>query len=198
MDLLKYFSCVYIRIDDMYDESQTIRCTPNMMTLIREVAKVNPEGDAKQLYNEATGKVNEGATKAFIVHHVNLYICGMREFLTPNENMANFASLKQLKKLINAFKNGKRQVSAYGLVYLYVIYALLEGKSDLADSCANYIIDLYKLVHDYFEEHDQNELVAFFCGCYEPIIAAVRDHNTELPNDYIPPRPRKHPMSADE
>lgn len=197
MDLFKYLSRVYIRIDGMYDLQQFAFGSLDLMTLINEVAKANPSGDGECLYDTTFGKVCVRRTKVFIVRRVEAYISDLYEIHSEDENMANYASLKQLNKLISAFSSERKQISCYGLVYVYVMYTLLEGKSDYAASCAAYLVALYNLVAAYFENHPEDELAGFFYGCFDPIINAVQENNTNLDKAEIPHRPRKRPKPYD-
>ena len=197
MNLLSIlFDRVYLNIDETYDEYRLEDF--NIMLLIRAVAKANPDGDGEKLYDEDTDQVYEGRTKRFIVRKVKEYIVGMPERLSIDENMADFVSLKQLKYLINAFKNGKKRISCYALIYLYVIYCLLEGKSPVAAQCAAYIDTLHNLVNGYFENHPNDQLAVFFHGCFDPVWQALAEKNIHLSNESLPQRPRRHPKDTVE
>lgn len=197
MDWFKLFYRVYIRISEMYNAQVTALTSLNLIDLVREVAKANPNGDSELLYDATCGIVYEGRTKRFIVRKVDKFIAGMPEILSEDENMATYASLTQLNRLIRAFDTEKKQVSCYGLVYVYIMYTLLVGKSSAAEDCAGYLIVLHNLVTDYHEDHPDDEVASFFLGCFDPIICAVMEKNIHLKNTQIPPRPRKHPKSPD-
>lgn len=198
MEWFKIFQRVYIRISDMYNEQMAALASLNLIELVREVAKVNPDGDIEPLYDETHGTIYERRTKKFIVRKVDRFIKGMQEIISQDENMATYASLKQLNRLIRAFDDKRKQISCYGLVYVYVIYTLLEGKSSAADDCANYLVVLHELVSNYFEDHPDDEIANFFDGCHEPIICAVKHKNVNLANTELPPRPRKRPNGTGE
>lgn len=198
MNWAKLFHRVYIRISEMYNLQPISPSSLNLMELLREVAKVNPDGDIEPLYDVATGKIFEKRTKKYIVRMVNKFIAGIPEVLSTDENMASYASLKQLNLLIRAFDDGKKQISCFGLVYVYIMYTLLEGKSRAADGCASYVIILHDLVQGYYEDHPDDEVVAFFLGCFTPIIQAIRDKNLKLSGINLPSRPCKHPKETDD
>lgn len=198
MDWIKLFHRVYIRISEMYNVQAAALASLNLMELIREVAKANPDGDIEPLYDATTDKFYERRTKRFTVRKVNKFIAGMPEVLSTEENMASYASLKQLNLLIRAFDDGKKQISCFGLVYMYIIYTLLEGKSPAVKDCVAYVNVLYDLVVDYHEDHPEDEVVAFFLGCFAPILLAIKEKNTSLTNEELPPRPCKHPKEIDE
>ena len=193
MDWLKLFDRVYIRIGEMYDVQMDKLAFCNLTELIREIAKVNPDGDIEPLYDTVSGKSFEGRTKRFVVRKVEKFIAGMPEVFSADENMATYASLTQLNRLIRAFTFEKKQISGYGLVYIYVMYTLLEDKSPLVDQCADCMRTLHDLVLSYFEDHPDDEVAEFFHGCFDPIVRAIEVKNTKLTNTEIPPRPRKHP-----
>lgn len=197
MDWIKLFYRVYIRISEMYNVQMAALASLNLMELIREVAKANPDGDIEPLYDAVTNKFYERRTKRFIVRRVNKFIAGMPEVLSIEENMASYASLKQLNLLVRAFDDGKKQISCFGLVYMYIIYTLLEGKSYAAKDCITYVKVLHDLVVDYHKDHPEDEVVAFFLGCFTPIILAINE-NTLLTNEDLPPRPCKHPREIEE
>lgn len=192
------FDRVYMNINELYDENHEILDHLDMMPLIHAVAKANPAGDIEPLYDRCTDEVFEGRTKLFIVRRVEEYIVGMQEILSIEENMATFASKKQLNNLIRSFGTGKKRISCYALIYLYVIYTLLEGKSPLASECAEYVIAIHELIMCYFEDHPKDQLAEFVHGCFDPIIRAVKEGNTSLENEELPFRPRKHPKNINE
>ena len=192
------FDRVYINIDESYDENCEILNHLNMTALIYATAKANPTGDIELLYNRCKDEVFEGRTKRFIVRRVEEYIVGMQEILSIDENMATFASKKQLNNLTRSFGAGKKRISCYALIYLYVIYTLLEGKSTLASECAEYVIAIHELIMCYFEDHPDDQLAEFAHGCFDPIIQAMYEGNTALENVNLPFRPRRHPKNIIE
>ncbi len=192
------FDRVYINIDELYDENHEILDHLDMLPLIHAVARANPAGDIEPLYDKSNDEVFERRTKFFIVRRVEEYIVGIQEILSIDENMATFASKKQLNNLIRSFGAGKKRISCYALVYLYVIYTLLEGKSPLASKCAEYIIAIHELIMCYFEDHPTDQLAEFAHGCFDPIIRAVQERNTTLENGKLPFRPRKRPKNINE
>lgn len=192
------FDRVYMNIDELYDENHEILDHLDMTPLIHAVAKENPAGDIEPLYDRCNDEVFEGRTKHFIARRVNAYIVGMQEILSIEENMATFASKKQLNNLIRSFGAGKKRISCYALIYLYIIYTLLEGKSPLASECAEYVIAIHELIMCYFEDHPKDQLAEFAHGCFDPIIRAVKERNTALENRKLPFRPRKHPKNINE
>ena len=192
------FDRVYMNIDELYDENHEILDHLDMGSLIRAVAKANPTGDIEPLYDEYNDEVFEGRTKLFIVRRAEEYIVGMQEILSTEENMATFASKKQLNNLIRSFRMGKKRISCYALIYLYIIYTLLEGKSSQASECAKYVVAIHELIMCYFEDHPKDKLAEFAHGCFDPIIQAVKARNTALENGELPFRPRKHPKNIIE
>ena len=192
------FDRVYINIGELYDENHEILDHLDLMPLIYAVAKANPAGDIEPLYDRCRDEVFERRTKFFIVRRVEEYIFGMQEILSIDENMATFASKTQLNHLIRSFGMGKKRISCYALIYLYIIYTLLEGKSPLASECAEYVIAIHKLIMCYFEDHPKDQLAEFAHGCFDPIIQAVKEGNTTLENGELPFRPRKHPKNINE
>lgn len=198
----KFFDRVYIRIGEMYDTQQNALTSLDLMELIHEVAKANPEGDGKPLYDATTDKVYEKRTKKYIVHNVNKFIADMRETLSIEENMASYASLKQLNHLIRAFCEENKQISCFSLVYVYSMYTSLNGKSSTEDSrltkdCINYVIALYDIVRDYHENYPEDEVAAFLVGCLDPILIAIQKKNSRLTGASLPAIPRKHPKKID-
>lgn len=185
----------YINLSKAYDESNQLFSTLNLMNLLLEVAKANPYGDGDlQLYNTHTHEFYEKRTKMFIVRKAKEYILGMHECFCLEENMATFVSLRQLKNLIKAFERDKKRISCFGLIYLYVIYTLLKDKSSKSADCLKYVNALYTIVHNYFENNPDNQLAAFFNGCYSPIYEAIASGNIALENNQLPLIPRNHPQ----
>ena len=184
----------YINLPKTFDEQKQFLQNLNLEKLIMAVAIANPSGDGdRQLYNSNNHELYIGRTKAYIVQKTKKYILGMPEYFSPEENMATFVSLRQLKKLIKAFDNDKKRISCYGLIYVYVIYTLLKGKSSKAGDCQKYLEALYILVNSYFENNPDDQLAAFFHGCYDPICQAMKDGKTDLHNNLLPPVPRNQP-----
>jgi len=199
MDInLHCFERAYINLPKTYDTSKSVLQNLNLMDLILAVAKANPNGDGdEQLYDMATHMFYAGRTKAYIVRKTKEYILGMSERFSPEENMANFVSLRQLKKLIIAFIRDKKRISGYSLIYIYVIYTLIKNKSSEASKCQTYLNALYIVIGEYFEDNPDDQLAEFFYGCYEPIIKAIKAGNIELHNEQLPPIPRNHPQDDD-
>lgn len=198
MDLRQLFLRVYIRIGSEYDVVTAALKSLNLLDLLKEVAKANPNGDTEPLYDATNSKFYEKRTKRFVVRKVNKFIAGILDEPSDNEDMADFASLNQLNLLIRAFNEDKKRISCFGLVYVYVMYSLLEGKSPTAVDSARYVAALYNLVSSYHEDHPEDEVVAFFIGCFEPIIRAIREKNPDLPGDQLPRRPCRHPKEISE
>ena len=198
MDLRQLFLRVYIRIGSEYDVETAELKSLNLLDLLKEVAKANPNGDTEPLYDATNGKFYEKRTKRFVVRKTNKFIAGILDEPSDNEDMADFASLNQLNLLIWAFNEDKKRISCFGLVYVYVMYMLLEGKSPTAADCACYVAALYSLVASYHEDHPKDEVVAFFIGCFEPIIRAIQAENPGLTGDRLPRRPSRHPKEISE
>lgn len=194
MSLLSYFDRVYINLPETYNEPNVFSESPNLMKLIEEVARVNPSGDSDmQLYDIDTQMFYARRTKIYVVKKTKEFILGMPERFSLEENMATFVSLRQLKNLIKSFEHDKKRISCYGLIYLYVIYTLLHGKSSIAAECSEYIKALYNIIYKYFEDNPDDQLAEFFYECYAPIIRAIQDEDIALPNNQLPPVPRNHP-----
>lgn len=198
MDLRQFFLRVYIRISSGYDVAVSALKELNLLDLLKEVAKANPLGDIEPLYDVKTNKFFEKRTKRYVVRKVNKFIVGILDAPSDNEDMANFASINQLNLLIRAFNEDRKRISCFALVYVYVMYSLLEGKSLTADNCAQYVIALYDLVHGYHENHPDDEVVAFVIGCFEPINRAIKTKNMNLKASDLPGRPCRHPKEITE
>lgn len=193
MDLRQLFLRVYIRISSGYDVAVAALKELDLLWLLKEVAKANPLGDIEPLYDAETDKFYEKRTKRFVVRKVNKFIAGILDTPSDEVDMANFASLNQLNLLIRAFNEDKKRISCFALVYIYVMYSLLEGKSTADSRCAAYVVALYNLVHGYHMDHQDDEVVAFVDGCFSPIIAAISEENPDLQIDALPRRPCRHP-----
>ena len=87
------FYRVYVNISSEFDIHVDKLTSLDMMELIHEVAKANPEGNGKPLYDAATGRVFEKRTKKYIVREVNNFIANMTHAYSAVENMASYASL---------------------------------------------------------------------------------------------------------
>lgn len=191
---IPFLARAYINLPETYDEAKHYFQNLDLLDLILAVAKANPNGDGSNLlYDINTNMFYERRTKEFIVRKTKAFILGMPERFNPDENMANFVSLRQLKNLIKAFKHDKKRISCYGLIYLYVIYTLLQDKSSKANECQTFITALYILIGDYFENFPNDQLAEFFYECYNPIFKAINSKNTNLQNNQLPSIPRKHP-----
>ena len=198
MDVRQFFLRVYIRIGSGYDVVVAALKSLNLVDLLREVAKANPKGDTELLYDPKTEKFYEKRTKWYVVHKVNEFLKGLHDAPSDNEDMADFASMNQLNHLVRSFNADKKRISCFGLVYVYVIYSLLEGKSPASTDCARYVIVLHDLVAGYHEDHPDDEVVAFFIGCFEPIINAIRARNPNLTVSDLPGRPSRHPRDISQ
>lgn len=198
MNLLSLFNeRVYIKIYDTSNENLPTQHISNMdmSDLLFEVAKANPNGDTQVLYDEKNNKIYLGRTKSFIIHKTESFLLGILEEEQPTENMANFVSKRQLEKLIASISSRKKNISCYGLVFLYVIYTLLDIESEPAKLCKKYIHMYDKVILDYLEHYQDDQIAAFFHGCYLPIINAINNKNCFLDSKELPPRPRKHPKN---
>lgn len=188
------FDRVYINISSSYNE---YFLNINLQRLLDEVAIVNPDGDAECdsdiLYCHTEGKVYTGRTKKYVVKKVNAFIAGLQEEECLDDNMATFASKKQLENLIYASYSSKRKISCYSIIYFYIIFTLLYGKSQMADKCAEYVKALAKIIFSYFEDNKDDQLAAFCYECVSPIYNAIINHNCFLQCTALPSRPRKHP-----
>lgn len=198
MDLKQFFLRVYIRIGSGYDVTVPALKALNLLDLLKEVARANPHGDIELLYDVKADKFFEKRTKRYIVRKVNKFVAGILDAPSENEDMANFASLNQLNLLIRAFSEDRKRISCFALVYVYVMYSLLEGKSPVADKCEKYVTSLYDLVRGYYQDHPEDEVVAFVVGCFEPIISAIKARNPHMKVDKLPRRPCRHPKEMVE
>ncbi|MBD5552677.1 MAG: hypothetical protein HDQ96_16175 [Lachnospiraceae bacterium] len=188
----------YINLSETYNETKEFLNSLNLMELINAVAKANPFGDGDvQLYDMDTHMFYEGRTKKFIVQKTKAFILGMPERFSLEENMATFVSLRQLKRLIKAFEDEKKHISCYSLIYLYVMYTLLYGKSPKANECLKYIETLHIIVGNYFENNPDDQLAEFFYGCHHPICKAIEAGNIALSNNQLPPVPRNKPQDEE-
>ena len=183
---------IYINVPDDYDFPQEPHMRLNMMDLVYEVAKANQLGDIEPLYDPQSGKVYEGRTKSFIVRKTRQYVIGMNVFECDDENMSTIISKRQLNKLLHTFLSKKKRVSAYGLIYIYVIFTLLSGKVSSAGNCADYLLSLHGMVHSYYLNNPGDRLAAFFDQCFPLLIEAIRTQNTALDNALLPSIPRSH------
>lgn len=192
------FDRAYINLPETYNEPKDFFKSLNPMELIIAVAKANPSGDGDvQLYDMDTHMFYERRTKIYIVQKTKAFILGMPERFSIEENMATFVSLRQLKNLIKSFEQDKKRISCYGLIYLYVIYTLLQDKSSQATECLKYIETLHNIVGNYFENNPDDQLAEFFYGCYAPISRAIGARNIALPNSQLPPVPRNRPQDEE-
>lgn len=159
---------------------------------LEAVAKRHIVGDGLNLINADTGKVCEKKTKKFIVGRTQKYILGLPERLCPEENMAQFVSLTQMQKLIYALsKKGRKEISCYSFVYIYIIYTLLDSNSEEARECIEIMRVLYDEIQCFYDANPTNQLAAFLIGCYTPIIQALYEQNKYLAAADLPAVPRK-------
>lgn len=192
------FDRAYINLPETYNEPKEFFKSLNLMELIIAVAKANPLGDGDiQLYDMDTHMFYERRTKIYIVQKTKAFILGMPERFSPEENMATFVSLRQLKNLIKSFEKDKKRISCYSLIYLYVMYTLLHGKSPKETECLKYIETLYLIVGDYFENNPDDQLAEFFNGCHTPICRAIEARDIALQNNQLPPVPRNQPKDEE-
>lgn len=194
MKKINYLDRVYINIPETYAKQKLLFPKLNFNVLIHAVSIANPWGDGEtELYNEETHKIFEKRTKNYIVKKTKEYIMGIPERFCPLENMATFVSLRQLKNLIKTYKCEQKRISCYGLIYVYIIYTLLEDKSPHASECKMYLLFLHSIVQDYLELNPEDELAIFLFGCYSPIYKAISKQNTTLDTNQLPAVPRYHP-----
>lgn len=195
---INFFDRAYINLHETYRELAQPLIGLDLMDLINAVAIANPSGNGNtQLYDAEHQKIYEHRTKLYIVQKTRTYILGLHEHLSLDENMATFVSLRQLKKLIKAFQYDKKRISCYSLIYIYIIYTLLEGKSSKAQECQNYLQALDTLVYQYYENNPNDQLAEFLHGCFQPINEAIRTNNTLLENNLLPTVPRNHPQDIE-
>lgn len=192
------FYRVYVKVSKMFDLHVDELTSLDMMELIHEVAKANPEGDGKPLYDATTGKVYEKRTKKYIVREVNNFLADMTHAYSVEENMASYASLKQLNHLIRAFSADDKQLSCFSLVYIYVMYKLRVGKATEDYDFAAYATTLHDLVQDYCQIWPEDEVAGFIDDCHDPIMGAFRENNSHLAAHQLPGIPRKNPKKIEE
>lgn len=200
MDFRQLFLRVYIRISSEYDVADAFY-ELDLLKLLEEVAKVTQTDDRKiTLYDAGAKKFYEKRTKRYVVREVNRFIKKIRDVYSDNEDMADFASLRQLNLLIRTFdkKHGKKQerkqISCFALVYIYVMYMLLKNTSEI--QCVDYVNALYEIVRRYHVEHPADEVAAFVVGCVEPVVQAIEARNLALNADALPGRPCRHPQNC--
>lgn len=192
MNLKRCFRRVYIRISSQYDVSTEALRELNLLDLLKNVAKANPAGDVEPLYDVTSGEFYEKRTKRFVVRRVNNFIKGLHDAFCEKEDMADFASIKQLNLLVRAFSEGRKCISGFALVYVYIMYSSLTDKTSAAGICARYIRALHDLVCGYYEDHPEDEIAGFVDAAFEPIICAVETCGT-VQVDALPGRPCRHP-----
>ena len=193
MSFKDIFSRIYIRIGGGYDVEVAVLKQLDMMNLLREIAKANPSGDGESLYDGRSEKIFEKRTKRFVVRRVDMFIAGIPDAPSEEENMAKFASIKQLNLLIRDFGEEKKRISGFSLVYIYIMYTLLEGKSPVAADCARYVRALCALVKGYLADHSDDEIAIFLVEGANVILTAIENQNTELAADQLPGRPCQNP-----
>lgn len=198
MDLRQIIFRVYIRISGGYDVEAEALKPLNMMKLLEEVAKSNPDGHTRTIYDAEHSKFFEKRTKWFVVHEAEKFIAGILDAPSENEDMAKYASIKQLNLLIRAFSEEKKCISGFGLVYIYVMYCLLEGKSPMAADCADYVNALSALVRSYLNDHEEDEVATFLVEGTETILDAIQRKNTQLAGSQLPGRPCRNPKDIAE
>ena len=188
---------VYIRVASSYEISDAVG---NFENLIAEVARHNTDANGCPLcnYDHGTEHIYLRKTKAFIVQKAKAYINEMAEEGNCAENMASFVSIKQLSRLMAAFEADQRCISCYSMVYIYIIYTLLEGKSKYAQECLSFAYWLANITEAYYKNNQGDVLSAFLCNCSSVIIHAIQDSDTALPVECLPKRPRKHIHTEDQ
>ena len=194
MNFRQLFLRVYIRISSEYDVADVLNGL-DLLELLKEVAKAKLNDGGIVLYDPSAEKFFEKRTKQYVVHKVNDFIAEIHDVYSNTENMADFASLKQLNSLIRAFSKTqeRKQISCFALVYIYVMYTLLKEAS--AARCAACVNALHEIVRSYHVDHPADEVAAFVVGCVEPVTQAIEARNLALNADALPGRPCRHPKN---
>lgn len=142
-----WFDRVYLNISEEYVDYRTFDL--DFAELIEGVAKAHKMDGIAILFDERNNTVCEGHTKNFIIKETRNFVSGLEQRVSKTENMATFVSKRQLQKLIRAFSGGKVRISAYGLIYIYVIFTLLPSDSDEAQRCVAFIKYIHSMVKVY-------------------------------------------------
>ena len=194
MKIQMFYDECYIRLDgNDFGEEKAKSPLPNFDILFAMIAKEVVSNGKLVLYDSDTQTVFPKRTKIFIVNCVNDLIRRLTDTFSDSVNMRKTASLRQLKKLLNSFQRRKKEVSCYGLVYLYVIATHLPKTSEMNQECKDAIDMLYNLIYCFLQNNPENELACFFVGTYMPIQYALVTPCAKLTPDQLPPRPRKQP-----
>lgn len=192
MDIMQRLFRVYIRISGEYDIAVAALRPLNMMDLLKAVAMAYPDGDVEPLYDLHSEKFYEGRTKMFILRKASLFITRVHNTPSDRETMGKFVSSKQLKRLIRAFSMPNKCISGWALVYIYIIYSLLEGKSSIAADCLYYINALTALVASYLRHHEDDEIAVFFIESADLIRAAIQNNDVGLDAALLPGIPSRY------
>lgn len=164
MKIVHILDRVYINIrKDFYEQISVM----DLLDIIDEVAKSVKIYDGIVLYDCNTSKVYRKRTKRMIVREANRFISQFEE-LPADENMASYASMRQINRLIRAYKQQSTHISCYVLVYLHIMFKLVNDPERcdfmqfaetmfnvvdsyiLNDSCDGKVDDLANFVKDCF------------------------------------------------
>ncbi len=142
--------------------------------------------------------VFRGRTKRFIVQKTNAFICGIKEVQSAEENMASFTSKRQLNRLIDAFHGKNKRISAYALVIIYVMFAIiLENPCKSAFDCTPVMKDIIHCiigwVKAYSAEYSDDELATFLLDCLKTVSDALDRGDSGVSAEEFPYIPKQNP-----
>lgn len=161
----------------------------DLVILIDEVAKNVKEYEGIVLYVEKQNIVFRGRTKKFIVKEVNRFIADFQPTLA-DENMASYASKRQLNYLIKAFQNKKVRISCYGLIFLHIMFIHAQNsQNNYFNTCA-YMI--YEIINRYLRENENDPLAIFLLGCFPPVYDELNNPNHKKRVNDFPNVPKKN------
>lgn len=198
--MLCFWDRVYINVGQDFSEGHKIL---DFEKLIDDVAT------QKRIYNgmpllevitkdgKDTTNIFRGRTKRFIVQETNAFISGIQEVQSEKENMASFASKRQLNRLIDAFQGKGKRISAYAVVVIYIMSRIILESPDNSNydfTLMQEIIAWINLwVQAYNREYPDDELAVFLLDCVGRVQNAIQQRNTNLQAENFPYIPKQNP-----
>lgn len=176
-----------LNFEKLIDDVAIQKCIYNDMPLFEVITK-----DGKDTIN-----IFRGRTKRFIVQETNIFISGIQEVQSEKENMASFASKRQLNRLIDAFQGKGKRISAYAVVVIYIMSRTILESSNSSSydftlmqetiTCINLWVQAYN------RDYPNDELAVFLLDCVGHVQNAIQQRNTNLQAKNLPYIPKQNP-----
>lgn len=137
------------------------------------------------------GRICHAKVRKVLNSAFNAYIEAVGEY-EANISMRNSFSAVQYKRLMSAYMDRKKSISAF--VFLFIYFVLFESFSkggDISHSYDEFACGFRALLDEYYVENPDDEMAHFALSCDTIILERCRDGIVFIPPSVFPPIPRR-------